>query len=106
MGARYGRAFPFRPHLAAIYPAAAGNFSRTATDTLLGADTAIVAPIPMSGLTGWWDASDASTITGSPASQWNDKSGNARHFTQATSGSRPATGTRTLKSLNVLDFDG
>jgi hypothetical protein len=39
----------------------------------------------------WLDAADASTITlnGSTVSQWNDKSGNARHATQATAASQP-----------------
>lgn len=56
----------------------------------------------------WYDADDASTITssGGLVSQWNDKSGNARHLTQATSGSRPSTGTRTLNGRNVIDHDG
>jgi hypothetical protein len=54
----------------------------------------------------WLDAADASTITESSGavSQWNDKSGNSRHFTQASSTARPsidATGAR-----NVLSFDG
>jgi hypothetical protein len=54
----------------------------------------------------WLDAADASTITESSGavSQWNDKSGNSRHFTQASSAARPsidATGAR-----NVLSFDG
>ena len=40
----------------------------------------------------WLDASDGSTFTyssGTRVSQWDDKSGNARHFVQATSGSQP-----------------
>lgn len=58
----------------------------------------------------WLDASDTSTITasGSPAkvSQWNDKSGNARNVTQATSAAQPTTGATTQNGLNVLSFDG
>jgi hypothetical protein len=40
----------------------------------------------------WLDADDASTITlnGSNVSQWNDKSGNNRHATQATAVYQPA----------------
>jgi hypothetical protein len=55
----------------------------------------------------WLDAADASTITesGGLVSQWNDKSGNARHASQATSGNRPATGTATLNGLNVIRYD-
>ena len=39
----------------------------------------------------WLDAADADTITlnGSNVSQWNDKSGNARHVSQSTSGNQP-----------------
>ena len=57
----------------------------------------------------WLDAADASTITPAGAgavSQWNDKSGGAINFTQATAGSRPATGSATLNGRNVLTFDG
>ena len=56
----------------------------------------------------WLDAEDAASITlnGSTVSQWNDKSGNARHVSQATAASQP---TYTLNGLNgkpVLTFDG
>lgn len=56
----------------------------------------------------WLDASDVSTITSSvgAVSQWNDKSGNARHATQATGTSQAITNSRSLNGLNVLDFDG
>ena len=59
-------------------------------------------------LVGWWDASDAATITqsGGYVSAWGDKSPSARALTQATSTAQPLTGTRTLNGLNVLDFDG
>ncbi len=55
----------------------------------------------------WFDAADAATITDAGAgavSQWADKSGNDRHVTQGTGGNRPTTGTRTINSLNVIDF--
>lgn len=56
----------------------------------------------------WLDASDTSTITASSGavSQWNDKSGNGRHFTQSTGTAQPTTGTTTQNNLNVLVFDG
>lgn len=65
-------------------------------------------PASLPSLAGWWDASDTATITasGGATSQWNDKSGNARHFTQGTGSAQPTTGTRTQNALNVLDFDG
>jgi len=56
----------------------------------------------------WLDASDTSTITesGGAVSTWADKSGNGNDVTQATEANKPTTGTRTLNSLNVIDFDG
>jgi len=56
----------------------------------------------------WLDAADASTITesGGAVSQWDDKSGNGRNFTQATSGSRPAYTSAALNGLNTVTPDG
>ena len=53
----------------------------------------------------WWDCSDTATIsdTGGLVDQINDKIG-SDHLT-ATLGDRPTTNSRTLNSLNVLDFD-
>jgi hypothetical protein len=52
-----------------------------------------------SSLAVWLDADDASTITlnGSTVSQWSDKSGNARHASQATAANQP---TYTASGLN------
>ncbi len=38
--------------------------------------------------------------------QWNDQSGNGRHFTQTTSGSRPVLHTNSVNGLPVIRFDG
>jgi len=56
----------------------------------------------------WLDAADLSTIVESSGfvSQWNDKSGNGRNFTQSSAGAQPVTGTRTQNGLNGIDFDG
>jgi hypothetical protein len=56
----------------------------------------------------WLDAADAGTITesGGAVSQWNDKSGNARHAIQTTSGNRPTVSTAVLNGKNVIAFDG
>lgn len=56
----------------------------------------------------WLDAADASTVTtvSGGVSQWSDKSGNARHATQATAGSRPTVASAALNSKNVVTFDG
>jgi hypothetical protein len=62
-------------------------------------------PPSVAGLAWWYDASDAASITASAGavSQWNDKSGNARHLTQATGSIQPSTGTRTINAKNVID---
>ena len=56
----------------------------------------------------WFDAADSSTITESEGavSQWNDKSRNAFHISQATAGSRPAYTVNALAGKPVLTFDG
>jgi len=54
----------------------------------------------------WLDAADASTITlnGTAVSQWNDKSGNSRNFSQATAGNQPVYSTNALNGKNVVNF--
>ena len=56
----------------------------------------------------WLDASDSSTITlnGSTVSQWSDKSGNGRHYTQPTAASQPGYSTGALNGRPILTFDG
>ena len=56
----------------------------------------------------WLDAADASTVTtvSGAVSQWNDKSGNGRNATQATSTHRPLLTSNGLNSKNVITFDG
>jgi hypothetical protein len=56
----------------------------------------------------WLDAADANTVTtvSGAVSQWNDKSGNGRNFTQATSGSRPTYTSAVLNALNTVTPDG
>lgn len=75
------------------------NAAATAPDAV---DIATYSPII------WYDASDASTITEAAGrvSQWNDKSGNNYHMTQATGTNQPYTGSRTFNGKNVLDFQG
>lgn len=60
-------------------------------------------PKSISGLALWLDASDLGTITkdgSNYVSEWRDKSGNAKHFTQATGGAQPLWGS------NLVTFDG
>jgi hypothetical protein len=65
----------------------------------------------------WLDASDASTLydatsggslvaANGAVARWQDKSGNARHVTQITSGSRPLRKTSVQNSLDAVLFDG
>jgi hypothetical protein len=79
---------------------------------------AIVTPTDVSivsNLAGWWDASDASTIydatsggslvaSGGSVARWQDKSGNSRHATQATSGKRPVRRTAQQNGLSTIEF--
>lgn len=61
------------------------------------------------GLALWLDAADASTVTldgSNNVSQWNDKSGNARHLTQGTALNRPSYVTGVLNGLPVVRPDG
>lgn len=57
----------------------------------------------LTDLAAWFDASDAASITqtGGLVSQWNDKSGNARHATN-TGSNRPTTGSATINGLNCI----
>ena len=59
-----------------------------------------------SSLALWLDAADSSTITlnGSDVSQWNDKSGNAKHATQATAANQPAYLTTGFNGKPVISF--
>lgn len=52
----------------------------------------------------WLDASYGASIvaSGNDLTTLNDRSGNGRNF---TAGNSPQTGTRTINSLNVIDFD-
>lgn len=65
-------------------------------------------PLSIAGLEFWLDASDASAFTfasGTIVSQWNDKSGNARHVSQATGSLQPTRDT-TQNSLYAVRFAG
>ncbi|MCC5843543.1 MAG: hypothetical protein JJU05_04755 [Verrucomicrobia bacterium] len=65
-------------------------------------------PAEMPGIVGWYDASDAATLTadGGSVSQWADKSGNELHLTQSEAARRPATGATTINGTNAIKFDG
>jgi hypothetical protein len=67
--------------------------------------TAAITP-PVSGYTGWYDASQISSVTlnGTKVSTWKDVSGNAYNISNATSSTQPAWTTNTLNGKNVLTF--
>ena len=54
----------------------------------------------------WLDAADTSTITtvNGAVSQWNDKSGNGRNATQATSADRPVYVASSVNGLPCVEF--
>ena len=65
----------------------------------------------------WLDAADATTLfttdsgstlatNGSAVGRWNDKSGNSRHLSQASSGSRPTFNATGQNSKGTIDFNG
>ena len=94
------------------YCSAPNTWVRTALATWVN-----FAPTDIAGLQAWYDASDASTLydatTGGSlvaadgaVARWQDKSGNARHMTQATSGSRPLRKTSQQNGKDTLLFDG
>lgn len=72
-------------------------------------DTAalLFSPLAVSGLGIWLDADDASTIMiATGVSQWNDKSGNGRHFSQASTTKQPSYQTAAINGRNVVRADG
>jgi hypothetical protein len=60
-----------------------------------------LADLPIGLLSLWLDAADLSTITasGSRVSQWRDKSGNGRHWSQPTDAQRPSLSTSGVPSI-------
>ena len=54
----------------------------------------------------WLDAADAGTVTtvSGAVSQWNDKSGNSRNFSQSTVSARPTLTLAGLNNRNVITF--
>ena len=64
-------------------------------------------PRAIANLALWLDASDPSTITVSTGvSEWRDKSGNGRNFTQGIGNNQPTVRTNGQNSRNTLEFDG
>ena len=108
------------PATTAVNSAASGIWTLREAEALKRAGTwptAFVNPTSITGLQLWLDASDSATLfdatTGGSlvaadgtVARWEDKSGNARHFTQATSANRPSRKTSQINSLDALLYDG
>jgi hypothetical protein len=65
-------------------------------------------PKTISGLVGWWDANDSSTITlnSTTVSEWRDKSGVGVALTQGTAAEQPTYQTAYVNGKNAMTFDG
>jgi hypothetical protein len=101
-GLTNGTAYDVR--ISAVNSAGTSTPSRTATAT-----AAVWTPALLrSSVAVWLDAAEASTITlnGSTVSQWNDRSGNSRHLTQATATQQPLMVPGGLNGRDVMTFDG
>lgn len=83
------------------------EISLTGSKRLISSVAPII-PSAISNLQLWLDSSDAATFifsSGNVVSQWNDKSGNARNFTNATVPNQPTRSTTQNGNPTVL-FDG
>ena len=81
-----------------------GSVHRSAKEEL----AVLSSPTELAGCVGWWDASDATTITqsGGLVSQITDKSGGGNTATQPSSGSQPTLVSNALNGKSLLRFDG
>ncbi len=76
--------------------------------TVVIANDAPWTPSELNTTVGWYDASDASTITasGGAVSVWANKASENFNLVQDTSANRPATGTHSINGKNALKFNG
>lgn len=64
-------------------------------------------PKSISGLLVWMDAADSSTYTiATGVSEWRDKSGSGRTFTQSTANNQPLVSATTQNGKTLFEFDG
>lgn len=72
------------------------------------ADSDEFTPASITPIGGWWDPSDAATITkngSNEVAQLADKSGNGNHATQATDANKPLDSGDTKNGLRVLQYN-
>ncbi|MCU0273940.1 MAG: fibronectin type III domain-containing protein, partial [Acidimicrobiales bacterium] len=91
--------------VAAVNAIGTGPWSTTATVT---AQTLWTPAELSAGLTLWFDAQDASTVTtaGGAVTEWRDRSGNGFHASQGTAVDQPAYNSTGLNSRPSVVFDG
>jgi len=108
------------PASSALNSAASGVWTVREAESLNRAGTWPVGPVNPTSITGlqlWLDAADPSVLfdatTGGSlvaangaVARWEDKSGNSRHLTQSTSGSRPLRKTNQQNGLDAIELDG
>jgi len=98
------------PAASKLNSAASGVWTLREAEALKRAGTWPIAP-PLGffdNMQLWLDASDSSSVTTASGnvSQWNDKSGNGNHVSQATAANRPAYQTAVVNGLNAINFGG
>lgn len=71
----------------------------------VGSGPATFSPPNASTPLAWWLAGDDVTLNGADVSSWNDKSGNARHWPQATASIQPRFVASAINSQPGVDFD-
>jgi hypothetical protein len=96
---------PYDVRVAALNARGTGAWSGTASGTPLAASWT---PANLGNLSLWLDAADGSTLTlnGSTVSQWRDRSGNNRNWSQPNAGTQPGYAGASLNGRPTLTFNG
>lgn len=105
------------PAASSLNSAAIGVWTQREAEALKRAGTWPFSFVEPNGLQLWLDASDASTLFDATSggslvvadggvARWEDKSGNGRHFTQATAANRPQRKVADINGRDCLRFDG
>lgn len=91
-----------------VTPNAVSDVTASTTDASCRALDAGGPVASLNGLVLWLDASATATIaeSGGAVTQWQDRSPNANHVSQATAGMRPTLVTGAQNSRSIVRFDG